>query len=63
MKLEYQLEVPNYGLVDVVKQNDTSEDINDIFYDLFADDGSCLNEGNVFYEMPTKEEVLIFLSN
>lgn len=60
MTLIYQLEVPKYGLVDVVCQTDVE---NNIFYDLFDDHGSCLNEGNVFYEMPTKEEVLTFLKD
>jgi hypothetical protein len=34
------------------------------FYDIFEDDGKsqiCINEGELFYELPTRDEVIEFI--
>ena len=58
---EFTIEVPHLGKVDVVRQGDPDNPADDIFWDLFADDGSCLNEGFPFWTKPTEKEVLTFL--
>jgi len=47
--------------VDVIEQEEV--DTGDPFYDLFDEDGSCLNEGDIFWEQPTLEEVKAYLSS
>ncbi len=58
MTTEFSVEVPNVGKVDVDRQNDGQDD----FWDLFDSDGFCLNEGNAFYTLPTKQEVIDFVT-
>ena len=31
------------------------------FYDIFCDAGNCLNEGNSFYEQPTRAETVAYV--
>lgn len=57
MQHEFSVDVPGVGKVDVERQNDGQDD----FWDLFADDGSCLNEGNPFWSLPTADEVIKFV--
>lgn len=33
------------------------------FYDVFDNNGTCLNEGNPFYTMPTEGQLEVFLAN
>jgi len=32
------------------------------FYDVYDVDGNCINEGEPFYELPTREDILEFLT-
>lgn len=57
MATEFTVEVPGVGKVDVDKQDDGG---GEFFWDLFGEDGFCLNEGNPFWKKPTKQEVLDF---
>jgi hypothetical protein len=50
--------VPGFGRVDVVEQNDG----DDLFWELFASSGECLNEGDPFWGKPTRREVEEFLA-
>ena len=58
MTTEFSVEVPNVGKVDVDRQNDGQDD----FWDLFDQDGFCLNEGNPFFTLPTEKEVIDFVT-
>jgi hypothetical protein len=55
-RTEFTVDVPGIGMVDVVAQ-DTN---GDMFWDLFGEDGTCLNEGTPLWTLPTQEEVLDF---
>ena len=61
---EFSVKVPVIGKVDVVRQDDGTDASGnpEYFWDLFDSNGTCLNEGNAFYERPSRKEVLDFLS-
>jgi hypothetical protein len=52
-------DVPGFGCVDVVEQNDEA---GDRFWDLFGSTGQCLSEGNPFWKKPTSRQVEQFLA-
>jgi len=47
--------------IDVIEQEE--EGTGDPFYDLFDEDGSCLNEGDIFWDLPSIEEVKEYLAS
>lgn len=55
---EFTVDVPGIGKVDVVRQMEEGTD--EPFWDLFDQAGCCLNEGNIFWTKPTKNNVLTF---
>jgi len=65
MFTEYTVDVHGVGKVDVVRQDDglDNDQVAQYFWDLFHEDGSCLNEGVPFWSRPTKKEVLTFLKD
>ena len=62
MKPEFSVKVIGVGKVSVDRQDDgIGEDGKpQYFWDLFGEDGFCLNEGCPFWEKPTKQDVLDF---
>ena len=54
MKTIKTVYVGNFGNVDVVEQKDEN---SDVFFDLFDDKGNCLNEGDIFWDEPTDDDV------
>lgn len=53
-----RIEAVHGCLLSIVAQYDDKYDaINPEYYDVFDEDGNCLNEGNPFYIMPTEGQL------
>jgi hypothetical protein len=64
MKTETEYDVPGIGKVSVVAQ--TGEGITNgvpEFWDLFDEQGSCLNEGCPLWQRPSQKTVLDFFKS
>lgn len=55
---EFTVNVPDFGDVDVVRQDD-----DDTYWDLFDSDGECLNYGQPFWTLPTESQVIDYINS
>lgn len=63
-KTEFTVDVPEVGKVDLVRyyDGDDGEGNPQFFWDLYDQNGTCLNEGTAFWAKPTKTEILNFFN-
>lgn len=61
MKTEFTVDVPTIGKIDVVAQmgEGTTNGVPE-FWDLFDEQGTCLNEGSPLWSKPSRKDVLDF---
>jgi hypothetical protein len=57
--IDFTVNVPGVGKVNVVKEDNGDDEF---FWDLFDDEGRCLNTDGPFWTQPSKQDVLTFFS-